>query len=499
MLTASTVQRLNFVWRRLAFEAKQRAPNGIESDIFLRSVLHVPPAISISRLRQIEVARLSSPENIAAHNFFLGIALQYEGQLEQARQLFDFAKEQHWLAPLATIGLITCDFMQVGENEVIAERYGYIPEENLAGILQARILRMSGDKESALTRINHCINKDPSDYNALVEKGNILDVPETRQMAFDCYDAAIAVDGSAPDAFLERGIAFSEAGKKDSATEDFRRAVGLDPNCSYAWAMWAWYDIDAKNFSAAKEKCERALAASPNHHLALGYLGEAKRGEGNAFAAITDFDRALEAKPGWNWALRSKARALSDSRRFGEATKICDAIIHSDPKDTEAYCVRGDALREEGKFDLAISDYSAAIQLHENPSSNTFYWRGKCLYEIGNFALAAKDLGEAISNGDNGSYTLRLRAQCYEKLNKIEEACEDYEAAEAQDGDGLAALNMFAMLVGRDQRSRALRHLETVRGKFGRLYRFKDGTVVNLDNLERETKRDRKLLDFLFG
>ena len=65
-----------------------------------------------------------------------------------------------------------------------------------------------------------------------------------------------------------------------------------------------------------------------------------------------------------------------------ETIRICTIQIQRNPNDVEGYKVRGYAYQELKQYDLAISDFSKAIQL--NPNWNYPYTcRRECYKALG--------------------------------------------------------------------------------------------------------------------
>lgn len=116
--------------------------------------------------------------------------------------------------------------------------------------------------------------KDPSTTRGdkkktLVNRGIIHNRNGDLTAALNDFDAALEIDGSLAEAYLNRGNSYFLAARYLEALGDYERA--LDANVSKPWA--AWYNIglvyDAQNNAdKAREAYEKALEENPGFTLA---------------------------------------------------------------------------------------------------------------------------------------------------------------------------------------------------------------------------------------
>lgn len=92
------------------------------------------------------------------------------------------------------------------------------------------------------------------------------------------------------------------------------------------------------------------------------------------------------------YAYGVRALAKRAQKNFAGAIEDSTIAIKLAPESALAYRDRGDAYRQSGKYDLAVADYTKAIQLDSSKGSSN-YWRRAKAYEIlNNVDLARKDL-----------------------------------------------------------------------------------------------------------
>ena len=94
----------------------------------------------------------------------------------------------------------------------------------------------------------------------------------------------------------------------------------------------------------------------------------------------------------------------------------------------EEYNSRGNTYYDQGKYDLAIADYTRAIQL--NPKYNVAYNnRGYAYNNQGKYDLAIADYTKAIQLDPERAYYYNIRGAIYEKQKEYEKALDDYDIA----------------------------------------------------------------------
>jgi tetratricopeptide (TPR) repeat protein len=105
-----------------------------------------------------------------------------------------------------------------------------------------------------------------------------------------------------------------------------------------------------------------------------------------------------------------------------EYTKAIDL----DPALASLYYNRGLAYSIEEKYDLAIDDYTKSIEI-DPEYADTYNNRCRIYYLLGKYEKALPDCEKALSLAPNTDYMLDLRASIYVALDRKEEAIKDFE------------------------------------------------------------------------
>ncbi|NCT42392.1 MAG: CHAT domain-containing protein [Microcystis aeruginosa G11-09] len=91
--------------------------------------------------------------------------------------------------------------------------------------------------------------------------------------------------------------------------------------------------------------------------------GNQKYMNGDFIGAIASFDRALEIKPDYHLAWCIRGIALDDLGRYEEAIASYDQALEIKPDYHLAWCIRGVALDNLGRYEEAIASYDQALEI----------------------------------------------------------------------------------------------------------------------------------------
>ncbi len=361
------------------------------------------------------------PENVSflspAYLAFTALALAITAAVAWRAQ-----KERVWLAAWAyyVISLLpVLGLVQVGIFSM-ADRFTYLPSigpfllvglgaaglwrrvgirlvgkaclAGLAFILVASLsyltIKQIGIWKSGLDLWTYSIRLEPRDYPfAYINLGSALVAEEKYGEAIEGFDAALAIDPTLIDAYLNRGLAYYKMGRVERALVDYNAALALKPAPGQA---------SNSKLNRGAVFLDRGLA-----HYKLGRMEQ----------ALEDYERALALDPGPDVAgmvysnrgaiffeRKELARALDD---FNRAVTINHGSI-------EGFRNRGVVLEEMGQLERAAEDYSSVLAL-KPWMADVYVDRGKLYRRMGRNELARDDFQKACALGNqNGCSQARL-------------------------------------------------------------------------------------------
>lgn len=164
----------------------------------------------------------------------------------------------------------------------------------------------------------------------------------------------------------------------------------------------------------------------------------------------SDFQNAVQAFENGNWSLAqqkitgaiktdpSNADAyfyqgliygayITGGRRIKDAQTAFDQAIKLNPRHSGAYTQKGQLYFDEGQFDVAIENYTQAIQIE--PSASSYRGRGVAYVALGEHKKAIEDFTQVLKLEPQDELTLIERAKQYIEVGKYQEAIDDTTAA----------------------------------------------------------------------
>lgn len=200
-----------------------------------------------------------------------------------------------------------------------------------------------------------------------------------------------------PEAYNTRGTVYARIGEFSDAIADFTKAIQLDPKNTTAYTNRALALRQTKRNDLALADFDRAIESNPNH--APAYIGRANllRAQGRLDQALSDLDQAIRLNPeGGLGAQAFHARGLIRQKQGDQVQAITDFdnAIDRDPFVAAPYQARAQSLIAQGKYDPAIEDLNAALNVN---TKNADGWAllGTAYEKSGNVAKAKESFGRA--------------------------------------------------------------------------------------------------------
>lgn len=117
----------------------------------------------------------------------------------------------------------------------------------------------------------------------------------------------------------------------DSATAQYKRAVAIDSTMSKAWVNMGLAYTDAGNRADARRALNRAIQVNPKDVLAYCHLGYLDHLSGNLSDAMTMYRQALTIDPKSPQAHYNLGLAFAEQKIFNEAVREWQIVIKNDP------------------------------------------------------------------------------------------------------------------------------------------------------------------------
>jgi tetratricopeptide (TPR) repeat protein len=256
------------------------------------------------------------------------------------------------------------------------------------------------------------------------------------------------------------GNAYRLEGKRNLARIEYVAAIALDSSAGEGFVNLAGVLLDDGNTSAAQDVLRRGAQLNPTFSKPLFALGKIARYRGSKEEARDLFARALSLDPNDSEALFELGLLSLQEGRLDEAENLLsrDAIVQ--PSSALVHLNLGAVSSREKKFDAAEAEFRRAIQLAPNNEAPYLALAGT--YEDQGKQAAALDLYQQIvrSAPDSANAQFRLGVLAL-KMRRGDEAIRALEKAVAvQPKSALAHAQLGLAYLESSQPDKARREIE---------------------------------------
>jgi tetratricopeptide (TPR) repeat protein/S1-C subfamily serine protease len=238
------------------------------------------------------------------------------------------------------------------------------------------------------------------------------------------------------DIWIERGGQLWRLWRHEEAIKAFDEAIKQnDPDNVYL----AWYGKGLALFYLYKyqpaiEALQQAINTLPKeedlkefHSSILQQQSVVYRYLENYEQALTVINQAISLFPNNPNHYNEKFVVLGELKRYDEGLAAINKAIELAPR-AAWYYNRGNLYSDQQKYELALADYSKAIELNRN-YANAYYNRGVLYKDQQKYELALADFSKAIEINRNFAEAYINRGNLYKDQQKYELALADFTKA----------------------------------------------------------------------
>jgi tetratricopeptide (TPR) repeat protein len=171
----------------------------------------------------------------------------------------------------------------------------------------------------------------------------------------DCNDCLLMLQHSVPEVNAIRADAFEMSGRAKQALADYQ--VVIKQKADVDESLKAETSPEKRGYLSA---LSRSLRPTLIHALKQGALVADKLSD--APTAITYYSQLILMNAGENEYYLRRAKVYEKSKQYDKAQADLDKYIAHEPKDAVAYDLRARIKAEQGRYALAIDDYTTAIK-----------------------------------------------------------------------------------------------------------------------------------------
>lgn len=302
---------------------------------------------------------------------------------------------------------------------------------------------------------DEAINLDNDNISLYNKRINFYlnDEVKKHHLALKDYEKIIRLDSLNPHNYVKRAIFLGKINEYKLAENDYNKAIKLDPLNSFLYIKKAEFYKRLKQYNEAEQSYNKAIELSPSE-VSLYYSSSQfyRYALKNDSLAIKYLSKIISLEPLRYENYVNRANSYINNKKFNLALKDYTHAINLDSMNTELLVMRGELwLYYLEKYDSARKDFSKAILL-DSINPNLYEKRAK-LYEsdkIKEYDLAEKDYTQAILL-DSLRYGLYLnRASIYRKrkdyIKKYKLAVKDYKKATSLTSNSFVTNNVNFIL-----------------------------------------------------
>ena len=218
--------------------------------------------------------------------------------------------------------------------------------------------RDSGDNKAALVSLNHVLELEPQDFDALMERAEIR-ISEHESAIEDLKTAEHLANGD-KQKIGRLAAAYENAGRHDDAERVAKTGGLIEPaDAKSGNVIGTVAEINLANSDdpvQAREALEKLLKKNPENAVLLARLGASYR-TADPGRSITFYRRALELDPANADFATGYSSALVQARRFADAVVVLRRVVLTTPDNYAAHANLATALYELKQFPEALVQY----------------------------------------------------------------------------------------------------------------------------------------------
>ncbi|MGH2642735.1 MAG: tetratricopeptide repeat protein, partial [Chitinophagaceae bacterium] len=283
-------------------------------------------------------------------------------------------------------------------------------------------------RSERLKNITDSINKFPDSSTLYFERAGVLYVMKEYQLAGKDIQKAIDLNPMRVDFFIALGEIQVSENHFPTASKAFRDALHLDPNNRMARLQLCFSLFNQKDYHGTIRETDTLLKIDSGIAQAYGLQSQAYEALKDTAKAFALMKKAVALAPNDYNALMAMGDLLlrhnsNDALQYYERAKIADttqgepmfciglfytqknepqkaiaaykACIGRDAFYLDAYLNLGKILENENDWQNALKIYNLATQISPT-SSDAFYHRGLCFEKLNNLKAAINDYENAI-------------------------------------------------------------------------------------------------------
>ncbi|MGE5053345.1 MAG: tetratricopeptide repeat protein [Acidobacteriota bacterium] len=269
------------------------------------------------------------------------------------------------------------------------------PHGSDAHLLLSELYRVQGKSDLALQQIQQALSLDPNSAQLYVQLGTLQQSGTANvNSAENSFQKALQLDPRFVPAIESLATLYERSGRWTDAETQMRNAIQIAPHrieLRKGLAMLYYSRQRTADAEQVMVQAKRDLGDKGDNYRVLG---EYYNNIGAADRALSEFAAISKQHPDDLRTREDYIRLLLSNNRIEDASKLNDAILHANPKDTGAQIIRGTILNAEGKNAEAVRTLEDALK-DDPQNAYGHYQFGVALKKSGSTERARQEWLEA--------------------------------------------------------------------------------------------------------
>ncbi|MFT3986370.1 tetratricopeptide repeat protein [Aestuariivirga sp.] len=302
------------------------------------------------------------------------------------------------------------------------------PSDQFTNLERAKALNALDRWQEALKAADRALATNPDFADAHAFRAYLLNSDGQYGEALAAASRAIALDPQGRDGFYRRAYAHWWLGNYQQAEADYNSVIAIDPQYASAFSERAAVRNELGNYEGAREDVIHAIALDNTNAVDFVRLGDIMSSLGDDVLAVAAYRRALILDPSDAWTRIYRSTSLARQENFSQAMEDCQKALELMPKSPAGYWCVGNVRAAQRLTHAAVAAFRQALKL--NPVYGpALYDRGRMLMQEGKYDQARADFSAAISRNYRKSELFLLRGDSLQELGLPGPAIKDYRAA----------------------------------------------------------------------
>jgi tetratricopeptide (TPR) repeat protein len=255
------------------------------------------------------------------------------------------------------------------------------------------------DYDQAIGLFTQALDRNPTDAQALVERGQAYMSKKSYALALADFNQAIKLDDKEPDYYLNRiDIYLFHQRNDDLALKDAQAFTICSPKNPWARYLLALVHLQRRELAEALQASKEAVELDPGKAEFFIMRADVHRALYQFEEGIKDCNVALKLDPSQANAYRLRGILRFAIKRTEQGLQDLSRAIEMVPLNARVYATRAGVWFALEKRDESLADWTQAIQVApENPSY--LAGRAKVYLRQRNYPCALADLDDALRIG----------------------------------------------------------------------------------------------------